>query len=70
MYPNPENTQTANYNPIIQLSPFFDFGTIWNNSDSETKIIKKTLSSVGLGLCFLVVTTLTLELIGVFPELS
>ena len=38
----------------VQLSPFFDFGTIWNHSDSETKILKKTLSSVGLGLRFLV----------------
>ena len=38
----------------VQLSPFFDFGTIWNHSDSETKILKRTLSSVGLGLRFLV----------------
>ena len=38
----------------VQLSPFFNFGTIWNHSDSETKILKKTLSSVGLGLRFLV----------------
>jgi len=38
----------------VQLSPFFDFGTVWNHSDSEVKIPKKTLSSVGLGLRFLV----------------
>jgi hemolysin activation/secretion protein len=38
----------------VQLSPFFDFGTVWNHSDSEVKIPKQTLSSVGLGLRFLV----------------
>ncbi|MTJ54554.1 ShlB/FhaC/HecB family hemolysin secretion/activation protein [Anabaena sp. UHCC 0253] len=38
----------------VQLSPFFDFGTIWNHSNSEVEILKKTLSSVGLGLRFLV----------------
>ncbi|MFM6157687.1 MAG: ShlB/FhaC/HecB family hemolysin secretion/activation protein, partial [Sphaerospermopsis kisseleviana] len=38
----------------VQLSPFFDFGTVWNHYNSETKILKQTLSSVGLGLRFLV----------------
>jgi len=38
----------------VQLAPFFDFGTVWNDGHSETVISQRTLSSVGLGLRFLV----------------
>lgn len=43
-----------NWQTTIQLTPFFDFGIVWNHGDSEVKIVKQTLSSVGLGLRFLV----------------
>ncbi|MGB7440805.1 MAG: ShlB/FhaC/HecB family hemolysin secretion/activation protein [Coleofasciculaceae cyanobacterium] len=35
---------------VLQLTPFFDFGTVWNSSDSRREIEKPTISSVGLGL--------------------
>ena len=39
---------------VLQLTPFFDFGTVWNSSDSRREIEKPTISSVGLGLRLLV----------------
>ena len=36
-------------NSVIQLAPFFDLGTAWNNDD-DTEIESNTLASVGLGL--------------------
>ncbi|HBL14855.1 MAG TPA: hemolysin activation/secretion protein [Cyanobacteria bacterium UBA11162] len=38
---------------LVQVTPFFDFGTVWNSSNSDTDIETSTLSSVGLGLRFL-----------------
>jgi hemolysin activation/secretion protein len=38
----------------VELSPFFDLGTVWNHSSSDVKIEQKTLTSVGLGLRLLV----------------
>jgi hemolysin activation/secretion protein len=35
---------------VLQIAPFFDIGTVWNNDDVE--IQTKTLPSVGLGLNF------------------
>ncbi len=36
---------------LVQLTPFLDWGTIWNHSDNqEIDLGKNTLSSVGLGL--------------------
>ncbi|TAE54735.1 MAG: ShlB/FhaC/HecB family hemolysin secretion/activation protein [Nostocales cyanobacterium] len=34
----------------LELSPFFDIGTVWNDSSSDIKIDQQTLSSLGLGL--------------------
>ena len=36
----------------LQLIPFVDFGTVWNNSGSPFVLNTKSLSSVGLGLSF------------------
>ncbi|WP_353930423.1 ShlB/FhaC/HecB family hemolysin secretion/activation protein [Okeanomitos corallinicola TIOX110] len=38
----------------VELSPFFDIGTVWNHSSSDVEIDQKTLSSLGLGLRLLV----------------
>jgi hemolysin activation/secretion protein len=38
----------------VELSPFFDLGTVWNHSSSDVDIDQKTLSSVGVGLRLLV----------------
>ncbi|MFM2060529.1 MAG: hypothetical protein RLZZ507_199 [Cyanobacteriota bacterium] len=38
----------------LELSPFFDFGTVWNHSSSDVDIEQQTLSSVGVGLRLLV----------------
>ncbi|NET01060.1 MAG: ShlB/FhaC/HecB family hemolysin secretion/activation protein [Sphaerospermopsis sp. SIO1G1] len=38
----------------LELSPFFDVGTVWNHSSSDVEIDQKTLSSLGLGLRLLV----------------
>ncbi|GFE71055.1 ShlB/FhaC/HecB family hemolysin secretion/activation protein [Chroococcus sp. FPU101] len=44
----------------LQLTPFFDFGTVWNNSDVE--LSKNTLYSVGLGLRLLIGNNFTAQL--------
>jgi hemolysin activation/secretion protein len=44
----------------LQLTPFFDFGTVWNSD--ETDVTKQTISSVGLGLRLLVGTNFTARL--------
>lgn len=44
----------------LQLTPFFDFGTVWNNSDVELR--KNTLYSVGLGLRLLIGNNFTAQL--------
>ncbi|MGB7445016.1 MAG: ShlB/FhaC/HecB family hemolysin secretion/activation protein [Coleofasciculaceae cyanobacterium] len=38
------------WDTVLQITPFFDFGTVWNNSESETNLETTTISSVGLGL--------------------
>ncbi|WP_199306684.1 ShlB/FhaC/HecB family hemolysin secretion/activation protein [Anabaena sphaerica] len=38
----------------LELSPFFDLGTVWNHSSSDVDIKQKTLFSVGVGLRLLV----------------
>ena len=40
------------WNTTLQLSPFFDFGTVWNNDD--TPLQRDSLYSVGVGLRLLV----------------
>ncbi len=39
----------SEWNSILQLVPFFDYGTVWNSSDRENPN-PTTLSSVGVGL--------------------
>jgi hemolysin activation/secretion protein len=44
---------------LVQITPFFDVGTVWNhddNSNNELKIFNSTLSSLGVGLNFSVGT--------------
>ncbi|MEA5578608.1 ShlB/FhaC/HecB family hemolysin secretion/activation protein [Anabaena sp. UHCC 0451] len=38
----------------LELTPFFDLGTVWNHSNSDVDIKQKTLSSLGVGLRLLV----------------
>ncbi|MBD2569798.1 ShlB/FhaC/HecB family hemolysin secretion/activation protein [Anabaena lutea] len=38
----------------LQVSPFFDLGTVWNHSSSNVDIKQPTLASVGVGLRLLV----------------
>ncbi|WP_246844055.1 ShlB/FhaC/HecB family hemolysin secretion/activation protein, partial [Hydrocoleum sp. CS-953] len=38
------------WDAILQLTPFVDFGTVWNSNELE--LIEDTLSSVGVGLRF------------------
>ena len=38
------------WDSVLQITPFFDFGTVWNNSKSEINLDTTTISSVGLGL--------------------
>jgi hemolysin activation/secretion protein len=44
----------------LQLTPFFDFGTVWNNSEIE--LSANTLYSVGLGLRLLIGDNFTAQL--------
>lgn len=38
----------------LELTPFFDFGTVWNDATSQVNIEQQTISSVGVGLRLLV----------------
>ncbi len=40
------------WNSMLMLSSFFDFGTVWNSENSNIKRNKSTLYSVGVGLRF------------------
>ncbi|MEC4893566.1 MAG: ShlB/FhaC/HecB family hemolysin secretion/activation protein [Oscillatoria sp. PMC 1050.18] len=40
------------WDTILQVTPFFDFGTVWNNNEIELE--EQTISSVGLGLQLLI----------------
>ena len=42
--------RARNWDAILQLTPFVDFGTVWNSNELE--LIEDTLSSVGVGLRF------------------
>ncbi|BAQ65242.1 ShlB/FhaC/HecB family hemolysin secretion/activation protein [Geminocystis sp. NIES-3709] len=44
--------QIPHWKTTLQISPFFDFGTVWNNDDISLQ--KNSLASVGLGLKLLV----------------
>ncbi|MGB3695475.1 MAG: ShlB/FhaC/HecB family hemolysin secretion/activation protein [Spirulinaceae cyanobacterium] len=39
-----------NWETNLQLAPFMDFGTVWNNRNSASNLATSTLTSVGLGL--------------------
>lgn len=40
-------------NSTIEVTPFLDFGSVWNHGDSSATVSKNTLWSVGLGLRWL-----------------
>ncbi|MGD1806658.1 ShlB/FhaC/HecB family hemolysin secretion/activation protein [Dapis sp. BLCC M126] len=48
------------WDAILQLTPFVDFGTVWNSNELE--LIEDTLSSVGVGLRFQVGTRFSAQL--------
>ena len=48
------------WDATLQLTPFIDFGTVWNSNELE--LIEETLSSVGLGLRFQVGTRFSAQL--------
>ncbi|NET16959.1 MAG: ShlB/FhaC/HecB family hemolysin secretion/activation protein [Okeania sp. SIO1H6] len=52
--------RVRNWNATLQLTPFFDFGTVWNSNELE--LVDDTLSSVGLGLRFQVGTRFSAQL--------
>ena len=52
--------RVRNWNATLQLTPFFDFGTVWNSNELE--LVDDTLSSVGLGLIFQVGTRFSAQL--------
>ncbi len=43
-----------NWDATLQLTPFVDFGTVWNSN--EVELIEDSLSSIGVGLRFQVGT--------------
>ncbi|WP_442947656.1 ShlB/FhaC/HecB family hemolysin secretion/activation protein [Nostoc sp.] len=45
--------RVSQWNGVLQVTPFVDVGTSWNNSSSEDKNNTNTLASVGLGLRWL-----------------
>ncbi|MGL5081853.1 MAG: ShlB/FhaC/HecB family hemolysin secretion/activation protein, partial [Microcoleaceae cyanobacterium] len=48
---------------MLKLTPFVDWGTIWNSGDlEETQLDKNTLAAVGLGLKLLVSENFTAQL--------
>ena len=56
------------WDTVIQLTPFFDFGTVWNSD--ETALETQTISSVGLGLRFLIGDTLNARIDWGLPLVS
>ncbi|NES03985.1 MAG: ShlB/FhaC/HecB family hemolysin secretion/activation protein [Okeania sp. SIO2F4] len=52
--------RVRNWDAILQLTPFVDFGTVWNSNELE--LIEDTLSSVGVGLRFQVGTRFSAQL--------
>jgi hemolysin activation/secretion protein len=57
--------------PVFQLAPFIDFGTVWNHGRNPNKIIGKTfLAGAGLGLIWQPVNGLNLRLDYGIPLIS
>ncbi|MGK7922637.1 MAG: ShlB/FhaC/HecB family hemolysin secretion/activation protein [Trichodesmium sp.] len=52
--------RSRKWDAILQLTPFVDFGTVWNSDELE--LIEDTLSSVGVGLRFQVGTRFSAQL--------
>ncbi|NET43421.1 ShlB/FhaC/HecB family hemolysin secretion/activation protein [Okeania sp. SIO2B3] len=48
------------WDAVLQLTPFVDFGTVWNSNDVE--LVEETLSSVGVGLRIQVGTRFSAQL--------
>ena len=44
----------SDWDASLQLTPFMDFGTVWNSENSEATLAKNSLWSLGLGLRLLV----------------
>lgn len=53
---------------LLQLSPFFEIGTVWNNQEIDPN--PTTIASLGLGLSWLVATDLSLRLDYGIPLIS
>ena len=53
---------------VLQLAPFFEIGTVWNNG--ETNPDPATIASLGLGLGWLVIPNLSLRLDYGIPLIS
>ncbi|MDY7008910.1 MAG: ShlB/FhaC/HecB family hemolysin secretion/activation protein [Cyanobacteriota bacterium] len=49
------------WDAIVQLTPFIDFGTVWNSND-DIELVEETLSSVGVGLRIQVGTRFSAQL--------
>lgn len=56
------------WNTTIKLTPFFDFGTVWNSD--QTNLEQETIASVGLGLQFLVGDALNARIDWGIPLMS
>ena len=52
--------RVKDWDATLQLTPFVDFGTVWNSN--EVELVEETLSSVGLGLRFQVGTRFSAQL--------
>jgi hemolysin activation/secretion protein len=50
-----------NWNTTLEITPFFDFGTVWNRGE-ETVEPRESLSSVGLGFNLLIGENFVAEL--------
>ena len=57
--------------PVFQLAPFIDFGTVWNNNGNPNRIIGKTfLAGAGLGILWQPVSGLNLRVDYGLPLIS
>ncbi|MGB3510577.1 MAG: ShlB/FhaC/HecB family hemolysin secretion/activation protein [Microcoleaceae cyanobacterium] len=52
--------RVKDWDAVLQLTPFVDFGTVWNSN--EVELVEETLSSVGVGLRFQVGTRFSAQL--------
>ena len=60
--------RVRNWDASLQLTPFVDFGTVWNSNELE--LIEDTLSSVGVGLRFQVGSRFSAQLDWGIPILD